>query len=89
MTHPNTVTKVRFLNGKMIPATVRFLNGLTGVVNEFRFEIVAPEASGEAVFSGFKLKWFSAFRMDKMVTRGRLWIHLQEAPQLSKEWGEG
>jgi hypothetical protein len=30
MTHPNTVTKVRFLNGKMIPATVRFLNGLTG-----------------------------------------------------------
>jgi len=27
--------------------------------------------------------------MDKMVTRGRLLIHLQEAPKLSKEWGEG
>ncbi|MBN2254945.1 MAG: hypothetical protein JW736_04510, partial [Deltaproteobacteria bacterium] len=27
--------------------------------------------------------------MDKMVTRGRLSIHLQKAPQLSKEWGEG
>ena len=53
------------------------------------FEIVAPEASGEAVFSGFKLKWLSAFKMDKMVTRGRLSIHLQEALQLSKEWGEG
>jgi hypothetical protein len=24
-----------------------------------------------------------------MVTRGRLLIHLQKAPQLSKEWGEG
>jgi hypothetical protein len=53
------------------------------------FKIVAPEASGEAVFSGFKLKWLSAFKMDKMVTRGRLSIHLQKAPQLSKEWGEG
>jgi len=54
-----------------------------------RIEIVAPEASGEAVFSGFTLKWLSAFKIDKMVTRGRLSIHLQEAPQLSKEWGEG
>jgi hypothetical protein len=27
--------------------------------------------------------------MNKMVTRGRLSIHLQEAPKLSKEWGEG
>jgi hypothetical protein len=27
--------------------------------------------------------------MDKMVTRGRLSIHLQKASQLSKEWGEG
>jgi len=27
--------------------------------------------------------------MDKMVTRGRLSIHLQKAPKLSKEWGEG
>jgi hypothetical protein len=53
------------------------------------FEIVASEASGEAVFSGFKLKWLSAFKMDKMVTRGRLSIRLQEAPKLSKEWGEG
>lgn len=53
------------------------------------FEIVAPEASGEAVFSGFWLKWRSAFKMDKMVTRGRLSIDLQEAPKLSKEWGEG
>ena len=52
------------------------------------FEIVALEASGEAVFSGFTLKWLSAFKMDKMVTRGRLSIHLQEAPKLSKEWGE-
>jgi hypothetical protein len=24
-----------------------------------------------------------------MVTRGRLSIHLQKAPKLSKEWGEG
>jgi hypothetical protein len=53
------------------------------------FEIVAPEASGKAVFSGFTLKWLSAFKMDKMVTRGRLSVHLQKAPQLSKEWGEG
>jgi hypothetical protein len=53
------------------------------------FEVVAPEASGEAVFSGFTLKWLSAFKMDKMVTRGRLSVHLQKAPQLSKEWGEG
>lgn len=27
--------------------------------------------------------------MDKMVTRGRLPIHLQEAPKLPKEWEEG
>jgi secondary thiamine-phosphate synthase enzyme len=54
-----------------------------------RSEIIVPEASGEAVFSGFKLKWLSAFKMNKMVTRGRLSIHLQEAPKLSKEWGEG
>jgi len=53
------------------------------------FEIVAPEASGEAVLSGFTLKWLSAFKTDKMVTEGRLSIHLQEAPKLSKEWGEG
>jgi hypothetical protein len=53
------------------------------------FEIVAAEASSEAIFSGVTLKWLLAFKMDKMVTRGRLSIHLQEAPQLSKEWGEG
>jgi hypothetical protein len=52
-------------------------------------EVVAPEASGEAVFSRFTLKWLSAFEMNKMVTRGRLSTHLQEAPKLSKEWGEG
>jgi hypothetical protein len=45
------------------------------------FEIVAPEASGGAAFS--------AFKMDKMVTKGRVLILLQEAPKLSKEWGEG
>jgi hypothetical protein len=35
------------------------------------------------------LKWLLDFKMDKMVKRGRLSIHLQEAPKLSKEWGEG
>jgi hypothetical protein len=54
-----------------------------------RIEIVVPSANGEADFSGFTLTWLSAFKMDKMVTRGRLPIHLQEAPKLSKEWGEG
>jgi hypothetical protein len=53
------------------------------------FEIVAPGASGEAVFSGFALKWLSDAKMDKIITRGRLSIHLQEALKLSKEWGEG
>jgi hypothetical protein len=53
------------------------------------FEIVIPRANGEAVFSGFTAKWQSAFKMDKMVKRGRLSIHLQNASQLSKEWGEG
>jgi len=53
------------------------------------FEIAAPEASGEAVFLGFTFKWLLAFKIDKMFTRGRLSIHLQEAPKLSKEWGEG
>ena len=54
-----------------------------------RIEIVVPRANGEADFSGFTLKWLWAFKMDKMVTRGRLPIHLQEAPKLSNEWGEG
>jgi len=51
------------------------------------FEIVAPAASGEAVFSGFKLKWLSAFKMDKMVTTGRSSMHLEKASQLSRVWG--
>jgi len=51
-----------------------------------RLETVVPRANGEAVFSGFTVKWQSAFKMDKMVTRGRLSIHLQNASQLSKEW---
>jgi hypothetical protein len=41
-----------------------------------RDEIVVPGASGEAVFSGFTVKWQSAFKMDKMVKRGRPSIHL-------------
>jgi hypothetical protein len=54
-----------------------------------RAENAVPRASGEAVFSGFTVKWQAAFKMDKMVKRGRLSIHLQNASQLSKEWGEG
>jgi len=54
-----------------------------------RDEIVVPRASGEAVFSGFMEKWQWDLKMDKMVKRGRLSIHLQKASQLSKEWGEG
>lgn len=41
------------------------------------------------VFRGSRKKWHLGFKMDKMVTRGRLSIHLQKASQLSKEWGEG
>jgi len=72
-----------------IPRNNLTLNGLLRGLERDRDEIVAPEASGEAIFSGFTLKWPSAFKMDKMVTRGRLSVHLQKAPQLSKEWGEG
>jgi len=54
-----------------------------------RDEIVVPRSNGEAVFSGFMAKWQSVFKMDKMVKRGRLSIHLQNASKLSKEWGEG
>jgi len=57
--------------------------------NMGRIEIVVPRANGKADFSGLTLTWLSAFKMDKMLTRGRLSIHLQEAPKLSKEWGEG
>ena len=72
-----------------IPRNNLTLNGLLRGLECDRDEIVAPEASGEAIFSGFTLKWPSAFKMDKMVTRGRLSVHPQKAPQLSKEWGEG
>jgi len=51
------------------------------------FEIVAPEASGGAVFSGFKLKWLSAFKMVKMVTTGGPSMHIQKASKLSRQWG--
>jgi len=34
-------------------------------------------------------KWLLSVERAKMVTRGRLSVHLQKAPQLSKEWGEG
>jgi hypothetical protein len=44
------------------------------------FEIVAPEASGEAVFSGFTLKWLSAFKTDKMVKRGGAFDPPSESP---------
>lgn len=50
-----------------------------------RFEIVAPEASGEAFFLEFTLKRLSAVKMDRMVTEGRLGIHIQEAAKLVKE----
>ena len=40
-------------------------------------------------FRGSREKWLLGIKMDKMVTRGRLGIHLQNASQLSKEWGEG
>jgi hypothetical protein len=53
-----------------------------------RIEIVVPRANGEVDFSEFTGKWLQGSKMDKMTTRGRLSIHLQKAPQLSKEWGE-
>ena len=56
---------------------------LTGSRSSFLRQMVKP------FFRGSREKWLSAFKIDKMVTRGRLSIHLQEAPQLSKEWGEG
>ena len=54
-----------------------------------RVEIVEPGGSGEAVFSGFMEKWQSVFKMVKMVTRGRLSIHVQKVSKRTKEWGEG
>jgi len=53
-----------------IPRNNLTLNGLLRGLERDRDEIVAPEASGEAIFSGFTLKWPSAFKMDKMVTLG-------------------
>jgi len=41
------------------------------------------------VFRGSRKNWHLGFKMDKMVKRGKLSIHLQKASQLSKEWGEG
>jgi len=52
-------------------------------------EIVVPRASGEAVFSGFTAKWLLNLGMVKMGMNGGPQIHLQKAPNLSKEWGEG
>jgi hypothetical protein len=40
-------------------------------------------------FRGTWKKWLWGSKMDKMVTRGRLSIHLKNASKLSKEWGEG
>jgi len=53
------------------------------------FEIVAPGASGEAIFIGVQANWLLAFKMDTMVTRGRLSIHFRKPPELPKERGEG
>ena len=52
-------------------------------------EIVVPRANGEAVFSGFHEKWLLGNKMNKMVTTVGPGMHLQKAPKLSKEWGEG
>jgi hypothetical protein len=54
-----------------------------------RSEIVVPVSHGEAVFSRSREKWHRRIEIDKMVTNGGQRIHLQKAPQLSKEWGEG
>ena len=54
-----------------------------------RVEIVVSRASWSDVFSASTEKWLFGSKMDKMVTRGRLLIHLQNASQLSKEWGGG
>jgi predicted DNA-binding ArsR family transcriptional regulator len=52
-----------------------------------RIEIVACRSNGEAVFLAFREKWLLGTEMDKMVTNGRLSIHLQKAPKLSSQWG--
>jgi hypothetical protein len=41
------------------------------------------------IFLSCLKKWLWDFKMDKMVKRGKLSIHLQKASKLSKEWGEG
>jgi len=40
-------------------------------------------------FLGFRKNWLLNIEVAKMVTNGGLGIHLQKAPKLSKEWGEG
>ena len=54
-----------------------------------RIEIVVPRASGEAVFLRFDEKWLLDLGIDKMGMNGGPQIHLQKAPNLSQEWGEG
>lgn len=36
---------------------------------------------------GSRKKWLLGIGMDKMVTTGRLLLHLQRAPELSSQWG--
>jgi hypothetical protein len=54
-----------------------------------RVEIVDPRASSEVVFLRFDEKWLLDLGIDKMGMNGGPQIHLQKAPKLSKEWGEG
>lgn len=54
-----------------------------------RREIIVPRSNGEAAFLGFRKKWLLGTEMDKMVTTGRLSIHLRKAPKLFRGWGEG
>ena len=41
------------------------------------------------IFRDCREKWLLAIGMAKMVTTGRPRMHLQKAPKLFKEWGEG
>ena len=38
-------------------------------------------------FRGSPKKWLPDSRMAKMVTTGRLLMHLQRAPEMSRQWG--
>jgi hypothetical protein len=40
-------------------------------------------------FRGFRKNWLLGIGVVKMVTTGRLGMHLQKTSKLSKEWGEG